>query len=124
MSKIELHMVLPDWMIIDGVIFSRAQFTRRTPHPLWLPRRRNAWRGMRIRAVVLEHSIEAGEIDPIVCWAECRLYLEGDGMGALSCALSCARHLTLCAQENKMSAKACALHSQAIIQFDRRLQAA
>lgn len=69
---------MPAWFVVEGVVFSRAELTRTRPAWWWRPRVRDAWRGFRIRLQILETHITSGSVDDAYCWAELRLYLQGD----------------------------------------------
>ena len=90
--------MIPRWAVIDGHLFRRRDLERSRPAWWWTPGRAGAWRGFRIRLAVAQQEVEGGTLDPVVCWAEIRLFLtEGD-----SSALDMARAVSARAGEARL----------------------
>lgn len=82
---IDLNM-LPSWVQVDDVVFTRGELSRARPAWFWMPAHTRAWRTFRARLAVLNMLIDQEKINPSICWAECRLYLQSEDRNALDCA--------------------------------------
>jgi len=97
---VEMDM-LPGWMVIDGTLFSRAELMRPRSGWWWSGRSIEAWRVFRIRLATLNMLVDRGEIDPLLCWADVRLYLQEGGQMALDCA----KEVTARAEANRLTSR-------------------